>query len=98
MPFLQLIEFKTSRLAEFNALVDEWLEESAGWRTATRAQMGEDRDKRGTYVQVVEFPSYEAAMENSNRPETTRFAERLAALCDGPAAFRNLDVVRVDDI
>ena len=98
MPFLQLIEFKTSRLAEFNALVDEWLEESAGWRTATRAQIGEDRDKRGTYVQVVEFPSYEAAMENSSRPETARFAQRIAALCDGPATFRNIDVSRVEEM
>ena len=98
MPFVQVIEFQTSRLDEFNATVEDWLKESAGWRTATRAQMGEDRDRPGTYVQIVEFPSYEAAMENSDRPETGRFAERLAALCDGPASFRNLDVVRVDEM
>jgi hypothetical protein len=33
-------------------------------------------------------------MENSARPETAEFAERLATLCDGPPAFRNLDVLR----
>jgi quinol monooxygenase YgiN len=98
MPFIQLIEFKTNRIDEFNATIDEWLKESAGWRTAIRAQMGEDRDRPGTYVQVVEFPSYEAAMENSNRPETGKFAERLAALCDGPATFRNLDIVRSEEM
>lgn len=58
----------------------------------------QDRDRPGTYLQMVEFPSYEAAMENSNRPETGRFAERLAALCSGPPVFRNLDVVRVEEL
>jgi hypothetical protein len=47
---------------------------------------------------MVEFPSYEAAMENSNHPETGKFAERLAALCDRPATFHNLEVVRVDEM
>ena len=49
-------------------------------------------------VQIVEFPSYERAMENSNPPETSAFAERLAALCDGSAVFRNLEVIREDDM
>jgi hypothetical protein len=48
-------------------------------------------------VQIVEFPSYEEAMENSNLPETAEFSERVAKLCQGPATFRNLDVRRVDD-
>jgi hypothetical protein len=49
-------------------------------------------------MQIVEFPSYEVAMENSNRPEIGRFAERLASLCTGPPIFRNLEVERVDDM
>jgi quinol monooxygenase YgiN len=98
MPFVQLIEFETSRIDQFGTTVDEWLKESAGWRTATRAQLCEDRDHPGTFVQMVEFPSYEAAMENSNHPETGKFAERLAALCDRPATFHNLEVVRVDEM
>lgn len=98
MPFLQLIEFQTDRIDKFDAAVDEWLIASAGWRTATRATKTQDRDKPGTYVQIVEFPSHEAAMENSNRPETGKFAERLASLCTGSPTFRNLDVDRVDDM
>ena len=35
-------------------------------------------------------------MENSNRPETHEFAQRMAALGDGPATFRNLDVTAVE--
>ena len=94
MAFVQLIEFQTDRIDEFNGLLDEWLEESAGWRTHTRALQTKDRDTPGTYLQIVEFPSYEAAMENSDRPETAAFAERLAKLCSGPPSFRNLDVTR----
>jgi quinol monooxygenase YgiN len=98
MPFVQLIEFQTDRIEELNTVTDEWLKESADWRTATRAQLGEDRDRPGTYIQVVEFPSYEAAMENSNRPATARFAAQIAALCDGPAIFRNIDVSRIEEM
>jgi hypothetical protein len=96
MAFVQLIEFQSSRVDELNALLDEWLKVSEGWRTHTRAVETKDRDRPNTYVQIVEFPSYEAAMENSNRPETAQFAEKMAALCDGPPSFRNLDVERVE--
>jgi quinol monooxygenase YgiN len=98
MPFVQLIEFQTDKIDELTAIVDKWLETSKGWRTATRSTLTEDRDRPGSYVQMVEFPSYEAAMENSNRPETGKFAESLAALCHGERVFRNLDVVRVEEM
>ena len=98
MPFVQLIEFQTDKIDELTAIVDKWLETSKGWRTATRSTLTEDRDRPGSYVQMVEFPSYEAAMENSNRPETSEFAARMAALCDGDAVFRNLDVLRSEEM
>jgi len=94
MAFVQLIEFKTSRIDEFNALLDEWLKLTEGRRTPTRALQTKDRDNPDTYLQIVEFPSYEKAMENSGRPETAEFAGKLAALCSAPPAFRNLDVLR----
>jgi len=37
MAFVQLIEFQSSRVDELNALLDEWLKVSEGWRTHTRA-------------------------------------------------------------
>ncbi len=94
MPFVQLIEFETERIEEFDAALDEWLRGSKGWRTPTRALQTQDRDRSNTFVQIVEFPSYEKAMENSGRPETAALAERLVALCTGPPTFRNLDVRR----
>ena len=37
-------------------------------------------------------------MENSNRPGTAEFAAQLAKLCDGPPTFRNLDVIREEEM
>lgn len=98
MPFIQIIEFQTDKIDEFDAVQDEWLSASAGWRTPTRSVRTQDRDKPGTYVQIVEFPSYEEAMANSGHPETEEFSQRLAALCSAPPKFRNLDVEREEDM
>lgn len=94
MPFIQIIEYKTSKIDELTAALDGWLAATHGKRAATRGVQTKDRDAANTYVQIVEFPSYEDAMANSNLPETSEFAAKLAPLCDGPPTFRNLDVVR----
>jgi hypothetical protein len=79
-------------------VVDEWLVATEGRRIAISGQLAKDRDTADTYVQIVAFPSYEKAMENSNRDDTTHFAERVAKLCLRPPTFRNLDVLRVDHL
>ena len=93
MAFVQIIEYRTDRPDEVAALMDEWEQASPDVPEGFRGTLGADRDNPGSYVQVVEFPSYEVAMENSNRPETTTFAERMQKLCED-TTFRNLDVVR----
>ncbi|GAA2746842.1 hypothetical protein [Kitasatospora cinereorecta] len=98
MRFIQIIEYKTSRIDEFNALLDRWVEKNAGRSLATRAVQARDRDNANVYLNIVEFPSYEQAMENSSRPETAEFAEQVKALCDGPPTFRNLDLVKEHDV
>jgi len=98
MPFIQIIEYKTSRIDELNAALDGWLEKTKGKRAATRGLQTRDRDATDTYVQIVEFPSYDEAMANSNLPETSEFAAQLASLCDGPPTFRNLDVLREEQM
>jgi hypothetical protein len=98
MSFIQIIEYKTSRIDELNALLDGWLEATKGKRAATRGVQTKDRDASNTYVQIVEFPSYEEAMANSNLPETAEFAAKLQSACDGPPTFRNLDVVREEQM
>jgi quinol monooxygenase YgiN len=97
--FIQIIEVQTSRYDEIQALVDRYREQAAGsGNTARRSAVTEDRDKPGTYLNIVEFDSYESAMENSKRPETAEFAEQLAKLCDAPPRFRNLDVRLVTEM
>ena len=98
MPFIQIIEYKTSRIDELNAALDGWLEATEGKRAATRGVQTKDREASDTYVQIVEFPSYEEAMANSDLPETSEFAAKLVSLCDGPPSFRNLDVLREEQM
>jgi hypothetical protein len=90
--FVQIIEFRTSRLDELKALSDEYREHTEG-STFLRSTVTGDRDRPGVYLNIVEFDSYESAMQNSQRPETGQFAARMAELCDGPPTFYNLDVV-----
>lgn len=98
MAFIQLIEIATSRPDEVEALVAEWREQTLGRRTAQRGTFTQDRERPNTYLQIVEFPSYEDAMANSDLPETAAFAQRLGELCDGPMLFRNLDVRSVEEM
>jgi hypothetical protein len=98
MTFVQLIEMTTTKVPEIEELVNEWMAATVGRRSASRSLLTKDRERPDTYVQVVEFPSYEEAMANSALPETTAFAGKLSALCVSGPTFRNLDLVRVDEL
>jgi Protein of unknown function (DUF1059) len=90
--FVQLIEFRTSRIDEVDATTEQWAEAIGAARSARWEITGADRDQANTYVQIVQFPSHEAAMANSGHKATGEFADRLHKLCDGEPTFRNLDV------
>lgn len=98
MGFVQIIEFKTSKIDEMRNAGKEFEAATQGKRTATRMTLCEDRDRPGTYVQMVEFPSYEEAMKNSEMPETQEIAKKMQSLADGPPTFRNLDVVEMREL
>jgi acetolactate synthase small subunit len=94
MGFVQIIEYKTQRFDEVKALVDKFRANLPDSATApVRGTVTKDRDRPDTYLSIIEFESYEKAMENSNRPETSEMAQAMGALCDGPPTFYNLDVV-----
>jgi hypothetical protein len=95
--FIQIIEFRTSRPDAVEALVARWRAQTEGRRTARRGTFTNDRDRPDTYLQIVEFPSFEDAMANSELPETAELAKELSELCDGPISFRNLDVQSVEE-
>jgi hypothetical protein len=94
--FIQIIEFTTSRIDEVKALGDEYRETrlAAGdGSPPVRGTVTADRDRPNTYLNIVEFASYEDAMSNSNDPRTSEFAEKMGKLCDGPPKVYNLDTV-----
>ena len=95
--FVQIIEYRTSKFEEGQKILDEWRARTEGRRTAGRAMVLQDRDDPDHYFSVVEFPSYEEAMKNSELPETQELSQKLAALTDGGQSFHNLDVVRVEE-
>ncbi|MFC7260975.1 ester cyclase [Streptomyces lutosisoli] len=98
MTFVQLIDCKTSRFDEMNQLMDTWVEQTKGKRTATHDVIGKDRSDATHYIEIVEFPSYEEAMRNSNLPETDRIFREMVALCDELPTFTDLDVVRDEQL
>ena len=94
MKFAQMIEFRSSRIAEFDHYLDAWMAKTEGDRIPHRAVLTKDRDAEDEYMLMVVFASHDQAMENSDRPATGEFASFLAAICDERPTFRNLDVLR----
>ncbi|GAA3498886.1 hypothetical protein GCM10019016_059890 [Streptomyces prasinosporus] len=94
MTFVQLIDCRTRRLEDMDRLMDQWVEQTRGKRTATHTVVAKDRSDTAHVVEIVEFPSYEEAMRNSRLPETDRIFREMVALCDGTPTFTDLDVVR----
>ncbi|MGW1889426.1 ester cyclase [Streptomyces sp. NPDC002004] len=98
MKFAQIIDCKTERFDDMNRLMDRWIEQTKGKRTATHSLVGKDRDSGSHIVEIVEFPSYDEAMRNSQLPETDRIFQEMVALCDAMPTFTNLDVMRDDQL
>jgi hypothetical protein len=94
--FVQIIEWKTSKLDEMMAFNEDWRQRFPEMGPS-RVMVTADRDNEGTYITVVEFPSYEAAMKNNEDPATAEFAEHMQSLSDGPPTFRNLDLLRLQE-
>ena len=93
MSFVQIIQYRTSRPAEMEAVAEEWEEATRGKRKARRRLLCQDRDDRERYFNVVFFDSYESAIENSALPETDALSKKLMSFADGPPIFYNLDVI-----
>ena len=94
--FVQIIEYKTSKPDEVAALMEEFRakrEADAEGAAPVRGLTCADRDEKGRYFAIIEFNSYEEAMENSRRADTTEMSERMMELCDGPGTFYNLDLL-----
>lgn len=90
--FVQLIEFDTDRIDEWDVIVARWAAAIGAQRTARWSILGTDRDRPAHYVAVVEFPGYTEAMANSGHPATEAFGKELQSISSSEPQFRNLDV------
>jgi hypothetical protein len=75
-----------------------WMTRTEGNRIPHHAVLSRDRDADDRYLLMVEFASYDTGMQNSNRPETSELPAVLAEISEGLLAFRNLDVMRGEDL
>jgi hypothetical protein len=90
--FVQLIEFDTDRIAEWDAIVGRWAEAIGTQRTVRWSVLGSDRDRPEHHVAVVEFAGYAEAMANSDHAATAAFGKELQAICSSEPRFLSLDV------
>jgi len=90
--FVQLFEFSTDRVAEYDRIQDRFAEAIGDRRTTRWSILAADRDRPGRYVAVVEFPGFPEAMANSGHAATGTFLAELRAICEGEPEFRTLDV------
>jgi heme-degrading monooxygenase HmoA len=93
MSFIQIVDARTKNFDELQALGDQYFQASEGKRTLRRGIVTRDRNDPDRYLILSFFDSYESAMENSNLPETSEFAERQMKLVEGPPRFIDLDVI-----
>lgn len=97
MGFIQLISYRTHEPGKVGRLLDEWITNSAGQRTAIRTRVGQDRNDPTRYVEILEFPSYEEAMRNSQLEVTTATDAEFRPLV-ADLIFTDLDIVRDEQL
>ena len=90
--FVQIIEYETDKPEEMKALRNEMRDDMGDTASFGRLVVTQDRDNPRRYLIIVEFPSYEEAMANSNRPEVDEMAKKMTALTKGGPKYHNLDV------
>ena len=95
MPFIQIIDFTTSRFEEGDKLVQQYRADVGDRGKGRRGTVCKDRDQENHYVSIIEFDSYEEAMKNSSDPVTSQYALNMGELLEGPPIYHNLDVLSV---
>jgi hypothetical protein len=93
--FVQVIEFATDRVEEWAPIQERLIKTLGPDRPMRWSVLTGDRDRPGTYLALVEFPSFDAAMANSADPATGTWFTDLSAVCTAGPTFRNLEVQRV---
>jgi hypothetical protein len=94
MTFIQLIDYETDRADEIDRAMRTAISQDMRDVGFIRLEQTQDHDNPRHFVTIVEFPTYDAAMANSGRPETNMLAKQLASMCTRGPNYQNLDVQR----
>lgn len=100
MSFVQIIDFETERMDEMRELMRQYEQRAASEDRdvkPTHRMVLQDKDRPNHYLVVVEFDSYEEAMKNSAREDTTAMSEAMGAMTTA-RGFTNCDVLDSKDI
>jgi hypothetical protein len=68
MAFIQVIECRTTKADEIQAMNRQWEQATEGKRTLRRSVLTRDRNDPTRHLVVAFFDSHESAMENSELP------------------------------
>ena len=90
--FIQLVEFETNDIEAVQNAIQKFRDEHPDIMTFTTSRVAEDRDKPGTYISIVEFPSYDEAKKRSNHPAFSEFVQSIGPELMANRRFRTLDV------
>jgi hypothetical protein len=93
--FAQVIQGRTSDAEALQAATDKWVREvqsgSIGFLGSTQG-VADD----GRFIAIARFESADAAAQNAQRPEQTRWWEETRGLFDGEVTFRDSEDVTLD--
>lgn len=100
MKFAQIIDFQTEHIDEMREAMRQFEQQAASEDRDAKPRhrmVLQDRDHPNRYLVVVEFDSYEEAMKNSARADTTALSEKMGAMTSA-RDFINCDVLDSKDI
>jgi len=98
--FAQIIDFETEHMDDMRESMKQFEQQAMSEDRdvkPTHRMVLQDRDRPNHYLVVVEFDSYEEAMKNSRRADTTEFSEKMKAMTS-TRDFTNCDVLESKDI
>jgi quinol monooxygenase YgiN len=97
--FVQVIDFQTDRIDEMRSLARNMEQRFGSTEHGPMRQVVlKDRNQPGRYLEVLVFKSRDDAMRTGQSPETSKFAEQMAALCSRPPAILDCDIVEMNEV
>ena len=98
MTFVQIIDCKTNRFDDMNRLMDTWVEQTKGKRTATHSSSARTGPTTPTTSRSSSSRRTKRRCGTPNCPRPDRVFQEIVALCDEMPTFTDLEVVRDEQL